>query len=157
MSLSTFKAVFEGISAARAGALYPYFLTALKDGQISSCNEIAAFVAQIGHESVGLKYFEELASGDAYNGRSDLGNTQPGDGPRFKGRGPLQLTGRSNYRAAGTALGMDLEARPEQVCLPSAGFKTSVWFWSSHNLNKYCTGSHDDFVTLTKRINANAL
>lgn len=153
MSLATFQTLFEGISATRAAALYPYFLTALVDGNIDTCHEIAAFVAQIGHESAGLRYFEELASGDAYNGRADLGNTQPGDGPRFKGRGPIQLTGRANYRAAGKALGMDLEEKPEQVCLPSAGFKSSVWFWTSNGLNKYCTGTYNDFVTLTRRIN----
>jgi putative chitinase len=153
MTLATFKTVFEGISATRAEALYPYFLTALTDGPLSSCHEIAAFVAQIGHESHGLLYFEELASGAAYNGRTDLGNTQAGDGPRFKGRGPIQLTGRANYAAAGTALGMDFEARPEQVSLPSAGFKAAVWFWTNKNLNQYCTGKASDFTTLTQRIN----
>jgi predicted chitinase len=153
MTFATFQSVFEGISATRAAALYPYFLTALTEGPISSCDEIAAFVAQIGHESHGLLYFEELASGEAYNGRADLGNTQAGDGPRFKGRGPIQLTGRANYRDAGNALGMDFEARPEQVSLPSAGFKAAVWFWTNKNLNQYCTGQASDFTTLTSRIN----
>ena len=56
---------------------------------------------QLAHESVSLRYFEEIASGSAYEGRRDLGNIHPGDGVRYKGRGPIQLTGRSNYRVAG--------------------------------------------------------
>ncbi len=56
------------------------------------------FFAQIGHESKELIYSEEIASGRAYEGRFDLGNTQPGDGVRFKGRGLIQITGRANSR-----------------------------------------------------------
>jgi putative chitinase len=68
----------------------------------------AHFLAQLGHESGELRYTEELASGDAYEGRRDLGNTVPGDGRRFKGRGLIQLTGRANYQAYGDAVGRNL-------------------------------------------------
>ena len=97
---------------------------ALVKGQINTCHRQAAFLAQ-------LVYMEEIASGAAYEGRTDLGNTQSGDGKQFKGRGPTQLTGRANYRAADQALGLDLEAYPEQVATPSDCFRTSVWFWTT--------------------------
>ncbi len=114
----------------------------------------SAFLAQLAHESGQLIYMEELASGQAYEGRLDLGNTQPGDGKRFKGRGPIQLTGRANYRAAGQALGLNLEAQPEMVKTPAVGFRTSVWFWSVNELNDLAdAGTLDSFRKITKKIN----
>ena len=112
-----------------------YINQALVEGQMDTCVRQAAFLAQIAHESSQLRYMEEIASGQKYENRTDLGNTQPGDGKRYKGRGPLQLTGRTNYRAAGMALGLDLEANPDQVKLPSVGFRPSVWYWKTRALN----------------------
>lgn len=129
ITLSQFSQLFTNVSPTRAAALYPYFLSSLSIASINSCLRVAAFVAQVGHESAGLLYFEELADGSAYEGRIDLGNTQPGDGRRFKGRGPIQLTGRTNYRAAGTALGRLFESRPEEVGMPSGGFQAAAWYW----------------------------
>jgi putative chitinase len=127
---------------------------ALVEGSINTCLRQAAFLAQLAHESGQLVYMEELASGAAYEGRKDLGNTQPGDGKRFKGRGPIQLTGRANYRLAGQALGIDLEADPEQVKTPYVGFRTSVWFWTSHKLNDLADqGTLESFRQITKKIN----
>src|SRR3954454_14926288 len=83
----------------------------------------SAFLAQLAHESGELRYMEEIASGEAYEGRKDLGNTEPGDGKRYKGRGPIQLTGRANYRAAGKALGIDLEGHPERAKGPDVAFR----------------------------------
>jgi len=112
------------------------------------------FLAQLAHESGQLVYMEEIASGEAYEGRKDLGNTQPGDGKRFKGRGPIQLTGRANYRAAGQALGLNLEANPELVKTPSVGFRTSVWFWTTNKLNDLADkGTLESFRQITKKIN----
>ena len=72
--------------------------------EINTELRMAHFLAQIGHESGGLVYVRELASGKAYEGRKDLGNTQLGDGIKYKGRGLIQITGRANYKACGDAL-----------------------------------------------------
>jgi predicted chitinase len=151
------------ITAAQLTAIMPqnrhpeylvHINAALTEGSINTCHRKAAFLAQLAHESGQLVYMEEIASGDAYEGRLDLGNTQPGDGRRFKGRGPIQLTGRANYRAAGQALGLNLEANPQMVATPQVGFRTSVWFWTRHNLNALAdAGTLDAFRQITRKIN----
>ena len=110
-----------------------------------------AFLAQIAHESGETRYVHEIASGEAYEGRKDLGNTQPGDGVRFKGRGLIQITGRSNYSDCGDALGLDLIARPELLEEPINACRSAAWFWSEHGLNELA--DKDDFLLITKRIN----
>lgn len=111
----------------------------------------AAFLAQIAHESGSLKYTREIADGSAYEGRADLGNTHPGDGPRYKGRGLLQITGRANYVACGTALGLDLLSTPELLENPLGACRSAGWYWRSRGLND--CADNDDFGTLTKKIN----
>ena len=111
----------------------------------------AAFLAQIGHESGQLRYVRELASGAAYEGRKDLGNTQPGDGVRFKGRGLIQITGRANYLKCGEALGLDLIADPELLEQPINACRSAGWFWESRGLNALADAG--DFLRITKRIN----
>ena len=96
---------------------------------------LAHFLSQCAHESGNWKYRTELASGAAYEGRKDLGNTQPGDGVKFKGRGYIQLTGRANYAKFSTFIGEDCVATPTLVSdkypLSSAGFffntKPNMW------------------------------
>ena len=109
------------------------------------------FLAQLAHESGNFHYMEEIASGAAYEGRKDLGNTQAGDGKRFKGRGPIQLTGRANYRRYGQQLGIDFESNPEIVALPSVGLLVACKFWSDNGLNELA--DKDDVLSITKRIN----
>ncbi len=111
----------------------------------------SSFLAQIGHESGQLLYVRELASGAAYEGRADLGNSQPGDGVRFKGRGLIQITGRANYVACGIALGLDLLARPELLEQPVNACRSAAWFWKTRGLNELAdTG---DQVRVTRRVN----
>ncbi|MCY1081761.1 LysM peptidoglycan-binding domain-containing protein [Archangium lansingense] len=90
---------------------------------------------------------QQLASGAAYEGRADLVNTQPGDGVRFKGRGPIQLSGRANYRAAGRALGIDLENNPTRAADPDVGFRTAAWYWNNRHLNSYADAGNFDAIT----------
>lgn len=145
------RAIMPNLSASRAEQVLPYLNSAMAEAGINTPLRQSAFLAQLAHESCGLVYFEEIASGAAYEGRSDLGNNQPGDGVRFKGRGPIQLTGRSNYRAAGAALGIDLEHNPARAADVDVGFRTAAWFWSSRNLNRYADAGN--FDTITYRVN----
>lgn len=112
---------------------------------------LAHFMGQCAHESGGFIYMEEIASGAAYEGRADLGNIQPGDGKRYKGRGPIQLTGRANYRAFGREIGIDFEAHPEMVAFPSVGLMAAVRYWNSRGLN--VKADSDDLIGITKAIN----
>lgn len=108
------------------------------------------FLAQVAHESGGFIYVREIASGAAYEGRSDLGNTHPGDGPKFRGRGLIQITGRANYSACSRALFGDdrLLDSPEMLEQHDLATRSAGWFWKSHNL-----GAIEDFEKLTRRIN----
>lgn len=102
---------------------------------IDTDKEVAAFIAQIGHESGQLRYVEELASGKAYEGRKDLGNTQGGDGIRFKGRGLIQITGRFNYIQLSKDLGEDFIKNPELLSTPKYAVQSACWFWNKNKLN----------------------
>lgn len=114
----------------------------------------AHFLAQVGHESGEFRFRAEIANGEAYQGRVDLGNLQPGDGRKFKGRGLIQLTGRANYGDYGRAIGREAEMleTPElvetdpELCVDVAG-----WFWAKKNLNTFADA--DDLTTLTRRVN----
>lgn len=112
---------------------------------------LSHFMAQVAHESGGFRYMEEIASGAAYEGRSDLGNVVAGDGKRYKGRGPIQLTGRANYRLFGRELGIDFEEHPEIVALPSVGLLAGCHYWKIRGLNELA--DTDDITAITKRVN----
>lgn len=124
---------------------------AMNEFDITNAVRVAAFLAQVAHESGELRYVRELASGEAYEGRLDLGNTEPGDGARFRGRGLLQITGRANYRACGDALAVDLIRSPELLELPRLAARSAGWFWGTKKLNELA--DKGDFLLITKRIN----
>lgn len=120
---------------------------------INTIQRAAFFLAQLAHESDQFKTAREYASGKAYEGRKDLGNTQKGDGVRFRGRGLIQLTGRYNYTLASKDLhlGTLFIDKPEIVETPKYAVLVSFWFWSKNNLNSYA--DNNDFIGATKRIN----
>ncbi|WP_414641263.1 LysM peptidoglycan-binding domain-containing protein [Archangium sp.] len=151
LSLAQLRKIMPNLSAAKAEQYLPHLNKAMAEAGINTPKRQAAFVAQLAHESGEFRYMEEIASGAAYEGRKDLGNTQPGDGKRFKGRGPIQLTGRANYTAAGKALGLDLVNNPKSAATPEVGFRTAAWFWNTRNLNSYADAGN--FKEITRRIN----
>lgn len=128
-----------------------YLNDAMDEFEINTPLRQAAFIAQIGHESGQLRYTEEVASGAAYEGREDLGNTVKGDGKRFKGRGLIQITGRSNYIACGQALALDLLLHPELLSETESACRSAAWFWQAHGLNELA--DRYEFVRITRRIN----
>ena len=150
---NTLTAVFQklGANPARATELALAANVHLETYSIKTQLRFCHFFAQLAHESGNFRYMEEIASGAAYEGRKDLGNTQTGDGKLFKGRGPIQLTGRANYRRYGQQIGIDFENNPEIVAIPSVGLLVACKFWSDNGLN--ALADQDDLRAITRRIN----
>jgi putative chitinase len=151
LPLAQLQAIMPHLPKDKAEAYLEPLNKALAEYDVDTPKRRAAFLAQLAHESGELRYMEEIASGEAYEGRKDLGNTEPGDGKRYKGRGPIQLTGRANYRRAGQALGLDLEGNPEQAAKPEVGFRVAGWFWKTHGLNELA--DRGEFRAITRRVN----
>ena len=124
---------------------------AMKESHIDTPGRQAAFLAQIAHESGSLRYVREIASGSAYEGRKALGNTQKGDGVRYKGRGLIQITGRANYTECAKALDLPLVDHPYLLEVAGNACRSAAWFWQSRNLNELADA--DRFTDLTKKIN----
>jgi putative chitinase len=148
-------AAATGSSLARATIFQPIIDSAAPDFSITTPTRMAAFLAQVGHESGGLHWLTELwgptAAQIRYEGRIDLGNTQPGDGFKFRGRGLIQITGRSNYKSAGLALATDFITEPELLAEPEYAVRSAMWFWQSHGLNELA--DKDQFEKITRMIN----
>jgi putative chitinase len=151
ISTTQLAAAMPHATAERIAQFFQPLNDAMSESGITTAQCQAAFIAQIAHESGSLVYVRELADGTAYEMRADLGNVQPGDGVRFKGRGLLQVTGRANYAACGAALDMDLLAHPELLETPAGACRSAGWFWKTHGLNRYADS--DSFGSLTKAIN----
>ena len=143
------------LAGARADVFAPILADVMLFRQINTPTRAAAFLAQVGHESGQLRLLRELwgptPAQQRYEGRADLGNTQPGDGKRFLGRGLIQITGRKNYAACGAALGLDLVTHPELLESPSNAAASAAWFWLQRNLNRYA--DRGDFLGLSIAIN----
>lgn len=139
------------LAGARADTFCAPLNAAMAEFGITTPARQAAFIAQLAHESGQFRYVREIASGAAYEGRADLGNTFKGDGARFKGRGLIQVTGRANYKACGAALGLDLVMFPELLEQPMYACRSAAWFWKSRGLNELADAG--DQVKITRRIN----
>ncbi|KPB32512.1 Lysozyme [Pseudomonas amygdali pv. photiniae] len=146
-------------ASSRAGVFVPVLNVAMSKYAIVTKLRIAAFLAQVGHESGQLRYVRELGS-DQYLDKYDtgrlakrLGNSpeDDDDGQLYRGRGLIQVTGRDNYAACAEALGLDLLKHPELLELPEHAAMSAGWFWHRAGLN--ALADKGDFLTITKRIN----
>lgn len=133
----------------------PHLTAAMAKYEINTPLRAAAFLAQLAHESGEFRWMEEIwgptKAQQGYEGRADLGNTEPGDGKRFKGRGPIQITGRANYKKYGDLLGVDLVSNPDLAAKPEYAFQLAGAYWQTHGLNELADGEY--FVSITKKIN----
>jgi len=125
-----------------AYAFVPYLNQVFKQFAINTPERIACFLAQCAHESGGFRYTTELASGKEYEGRTDLGNTEPGDGERYKGRGLFMITGKYNYLKCGEVLcptdNYFFVHNPEQLSTPMNACLSAGWYWQYRKLNDIC-------------------
>lgn len=145
-------------SATLASVIEPLNNTCI-EFSINTPRRIAAFLSQLAHESGELRWMNEIWGPTEAQHRYEppsklaarLGNTQPGDGKRYRGRGPIQLTGRANYKIAGTALALPLEDNPDLVATPAIGIRVAGWFWNSKDLN--ALADQNNYLGITRRIN----
>lgn len=150
-----------GCNPVRAQQWLPHIDAACTLYGITSFKRLAAFLAQIGHESGRLRYVREIwgptPAQARYEGRADLGNRLPGDGKRFMGRGLIQITGRFNYRAVTSGLRLvrrdvpDFERLPEQLEQAEWAALSAAWYWHSRNLSALADAGK--FELITRRIN----
>lgn len=155
-------AMGESLSIERYRQLLPAVKYALAQSECTNPRRVAEWFAQIGHESAGLLYMEELADGSAYEGRADLGNTEPGDGRRFKGHGPIQITGRSNHRQVSEwafAHGhvpspTYFVDNPDELGGDTFGFLGAAWYWTVARGNQINEAAdREDHETVCRLIN----
>lgn len=150
-----------GSTASRAESWLSHIKRACVIFAIDTPARLAAFLSQVGHESGHLVFTREVwgptPAQRRYEGRADLGNTHPGDGKRFMGRGLIQTTGRANYRATRDGLRQflmavpDFEVEPEQLEQPDMAAMSAAWYWHDRGLNALAdTGN---FTMITKKIN----
>lgn len=148
-----------GAVPSRAALFTPFLQLACDHYQITAPLDVAAFLAQTGHESGGLMWTCELwgptAAQRAYEPQSqkatELGNTQPGDGQRFCGRGLIQITGRRNYTLAAIGLDLDLLNHPELLEQPANAAMSAGWYWFNRKLS--VLGAAGDFLGVSRAVN----
>lgn len=149
------------ITAAKAKAIFGRTPTAKQMTDLNACLDkfqintparMRHFLSQCAHESAGLRYTKELASGKAYNGRRDLGNTRPGDGPRFKGAGVIQLTGRANYQAFSNYIKDPRVMEGVSYVAANYPFTSAGFWWHRNKMNARCD-KNATVRQITRRVN----
>jgi predicted chitinase len=162
MTEDQLEAIMPRLPAAKRAAFLPFLQAAMAEFQIATPAREAAFAAQLAHESGQFRFMEEIWGPTDAQRRyeppaalaSRLGNTEPGDGKRFKGRGPIQITGRANYARFGGLLGVDLIGGPDRAAQPELAFRIAGLFWMTKKLNELADQvSAEAFKEITRRIN----
>lgn len=148
---SILRQIYREAQLLRIRLYFPLLDKTCNKFEINTPLRLCHFLAQLGHESGQLRYVQEIASGEAYEGRLDLGNTLPGDGVRYKGRGLIQITGVHNYALAGLSLDLPLLENPELLEVPEHAAMSAGWFWYNKNLNSLA--DLDNLYGITKKIN----
>lgn len=135
----------------RCAKWIPHLLAAMLRYEINTPLRVAHFIAQLAHESGRFVFTREMwgltPAQLRYEGRLDLGNTQQGDGYRFRGRGLIQITGRANYRDVGHALGLPLEEQPEMLERPDIAALSAAYWWHANGLNEIADTGNVDHVS----------
>jgi putative chitinase len=154
----TWSGIMAYVGRRPLGMVLPYGAAAaviLPRYGISTRLRIANFIGQAAHETGGFRLTREIwgptDAQNRYEGRADLGNTQPGDGYRYRGRGIFQITGRACYDEIGAALKVDLEDCPELAESPPIAVESAAYFWQSRGLNTLADTGDEDGIT--RRIN----
>jgi predicted chitinase len=159
---SHLRAIMPALPAAKLELFLPFLQSATTEFAIDRPAREAAFIAQLAHESVQLRFMEEIWGPTEAQKRYEppstlatkLGNTEKGDGKRFKGRGPIQITGRGNYQRYGELLSLDLVTDPPKAAAPEVGFRTAGVYWQKNGLNELADlATPEAFREITKRIN----
>ncbi len=151
MVITKEQLIYCGVPKYKASA-FAYLISKFSDKyNINTKMRMAHFLSQVLHESCCFIYLQELASGEQYEGRKDLGNTSKGDGKRYKGRGVLQITGKVNYMRVSKALGVDFVSNPYLLEQPEYAVTSAMWWWNEHKLNELA--DKDELTKITKIIN----
>lgn len=146
------KRIMPNAPIAKTELYAPLLTFGMAKWHIDTFEQVTAFLANVGHESGELIYTEEIASGAAYEGRKDLGNTEKGDGKKYKGRGLIQLTGRTNYLLMGIMLDQDFINNPTLLMEPRFAAESACAFWWNNYLDKKATDA-TKFRQVVKTIN----
>jgi predicted chitinase len=150
MALTAKTLISCGVPADIARAQLPHMARAMRAHGITTRRRARAFLATVLHESMGLRHMNEIGGGAKYEGK--VGNTKPGDGERYKGRGPIQLTGRANYEHYGRILGLDLVSHPELVATPKVGWQVAACYFQKR-AGVLEAADAGDFRRVTKLVN----
>eukprot|EP01016_Furgasonia_blochmanni_P022247 TRINITY_DN2428_c0_g1_i1.p3 TRINITY_DN2428_c0_g1~~TRINITY_DN2428_c0_g1_i1.p3 ORF type:complete len:207 (+),score=38.46 TRINITY_DN2428_c0_g1_i1:89-709(+) len=147
--------ILPGTSAKLISEYTPLLEEALKFGEINQCERIAAFIAVVAVESDQLQRLQELGSGSQYEKRClELGNCQPGDGKKYKGRGVIRVIGRKSYEKIGKDMKIDFEHNPTALGTPKYAFMAGAWYWKGNGLNNFADANDQkSFEAIIKKVN----